>query len=139
MYLGASGDLRAETQALESLYSQSIRLSAARDETCADILLPSHPDNYQEILPVMSSTKVQLMANAKELLKIYSLITNELNSVDLKHPSTKKTHTIKPFLKMVSEIGGENYLMALSMNSLFISIDTKGKLYDKQKRENYNC
>ena len=42
------------------------------------------------------------MANAKELLKIYSLITNELNSVDLKHPSTKKTYSIKPFLKLCS-------------------------------------
>ena len=47
MYLGASGDLRAETQALESLYSQSItargRRGLGRASRDSDLLITDQP------------------------------------------------------------------------------------------------
>jgi hypothetical protein len=50
----------------------------------------------------MSSTKVQLMANARELLRTYLSIKNELSSAEVKDSATKKTYPIAPFVKMVN-------------------------------------
>ena len=48
----------------------------------------------------MASTKMQAMANARELLKTYLSIKNELNSAEVRDPANKKTYPIAPFLKM---------------------------------------
>ena len=46
------------------------------------------------------STKVQIMASARELLKTYLSIKNELSSAEVKDSATKKTYSIAPFVKM---------------------------------------
>ena len=43
---------------------------------------------------------MQAMANARELLKTYLSIKNELNSAEVRDPANKKTYPIAPFLKM---------------------------------------
>ena len=48
----------------------------------------------------MSSTKMQAMANARELLKTFLSIRNDLHSQEVKDQATKKTFPIGPFLKM---------------------------------------
>ena len=50
VYLGASGDLRAETHTLSSLRTPTNRLRATRDETCSDTSLRTHPDNFFETI-----------------------------------------------------------------------------------------
>jgi hypothetical protein len=44
--------------------------------------------------------KTQAIANASELLKIHTLVKNDCNSLEVKHPTTRKIYPIKPFLRM---------------------------------------
>ena len=48
----------------------------------------------------MLSTKISAIANAKELLKTQISIKNELNSLEVRDPSTKKAYPIRPFIQM---------------------------------------
>jgi hypothetical protein len=44
--------------------------------------------------------KISAIANAKELLKTHISIKNELNSMEVRDPETKKTYSIRPFIQM---------------------------------------
>jgi hypothetical protein len=48
----------------------------------------------------MSSAKIQVIANARDLHRTSVSIKNELLSAEVRDPITKKTYPIKPFLKM---------------------------------------
>jgi hypothetical protein len=48
----------------------------------------------------MSTAKIQVIANARELLWTYLSIKNDLNSAEVRDPQTKKTYSILPCLKM---------------------------------------
>ena len=48
----------------------------------------------------MSSRKMQAIATAREFLKTYLSIKNELNAVEVRDPATEKTYHIAPFIKM---------------------------------------
>ena len=48
----------------------------------------------------MSSAKIQVIADARDLHRTSVSIKNELFSAEVRDPITKKTYLIKPFLKM---------------------------------------